>query len=250
MLIKESPVETSHFLQPLDISVFKSFKAIWDAQLVEWQRRNVGTNMPKNVFAKTMADTWQQTNPEVIKSGFKKAGIYPFNAHVVPLDKHDPDAYERYKKTLLAHTLKQPKSLKEICIESFNNQFATANETIEVTDNNYVALLSEPSRNDAQMLPFEARHTSQVPACLQNSNPTKSKINIISNIVIKKASQVPLQNPSQLDRSVSFEELSEQSRNDAQMLPFEARHPRQVPACLQNSEPTNSKINITSNIAR
>ncbi|PZC80208.1 hypothetical protein B5X24_HaOG215299 [Helicoverpa armigera] len=152
----------------------KSFKAIWDAKLVEWQRRNVGTKMPKNVFAQTMADTWQQTNPEVIKSGFKKAGIYPFNAHVIPIDKYDPDAYQRYKKTLLARTLKQPKSLKEICIESFNNQFATVNETIEITGNNYVALLSAQSRNNAQMMPFEARHPSQVPTCLQNSKPTKS----------------------------------------------------------------------------
>ncbi|XP_022827114.1 uncharacterized protein LOC111356860 [Spodoptera litura] len=242
------PPHTSHLLQPLDISVFKSFKAIWDAKLVEWQRRNVGTKMPKNVFAKTMADTWQQTNPEVIKSGFKKAGIYPFNANVIPIDKYDPDAYQRYKKTLLTHTLNQPKTLKEICIESFNNQFATANETIEITDNNYVALLSEQSRNNAQMLPFEARHPSQVPVCLQNSMPTKSKINIISNIVIKKASQIPLQYPSQLEPSVSFEELPEQSRNDTQILSFEARHPSQVPACLQNSKPTKSKINIISNI--
>ncbi|CAG4938602.1 unnamed protein product [Parnassius apollo] len=102
--ILKLPPHTSHLLQPLDIAVFKSFKSIWDAKLVEWQRRNVGTKMPKKVFAPALADTWRETNPNIIKSGFRKAGIFPFNAHVIPVDKYDPDAYKRYqKKTLEEH---------------------------------------------------------------------------------------------------------------------------------------------------
>lgn len=39
--ILKLPPHTSHILQPLDLSVFKSPKTRWDAKLVEWQRKNV-----------------------------------------------------------------------------------------------------------------------------------------------------------------------------------------------------------------
>lgn len=70
--ILKLPPHTSHLLQPLDVAVFKSFKCKWDEKLVAWQRHNVGTKMPKNVFAQTFGDTWQETCPNVIKTGFKK----------------------------------------------------------------------------------------------------------------------------------------------------------------------------------
>ncbi|CAG4955308.1 unnamed protein product [Parnassius apollo] len=115
---------------------------------VEWQRRNVGTKMPKKVFAQALADTWRETNPNIIKGGFRKAGIFPFNAHVIPVDKYDPDAYKRYqKKTLEEHfastqpTPKNPKSLQEICIGLFNNQLATTNDALENANTNDVTLL-------------------------------------------------------------------------------------------------------------
>lgn len=200
--ILKLPPHTSHLLQPLDIAVFKSLKTIWDAKLVDWQRRNVGIKMPKKVFAQALADTWQQTNPDIIKSGFKKAGIYPFNAQVIPVDKYDPDAYKRYQKYIsdahLTHTqinTKTPKSLNEICIELLNNQLPRTNDTN--TEN--VTLLSQLSKSNIQTLSFVAKQPAQIPICLQDSEPIESqtqnfsKINIISNIIIKEASKPPPQ---------------------------------------------------------
>lgn len=94
--ILKLPAHTSHLLQPLDVAVFKSFKSIWDQRLTEWQRQNIGTKLCKQAFAEIFAETWHRTSPKVIQNGFKKGGIYPFNANVIPVEKYDPHAYKRW----------------------------------------------------------------------------------------------------------------------------------------------------------
>lgn len=42
--------------------------------------------------------TWNNVNVEIIKSGFKKAGIYPFNPHVVPEEKYNPQSLKRWRE--------------------------------------------------------------------------------------------------------------------------------------------------------
>ncbi|CAH1982535.1 unnamed protein product [Acanthoscelides obtectus] len=93
--ILKLPPHTSHILQPLDLSVFKSLKTQWDAKLVEWQRKNVGIKMPKSIF---IGDIWRETNPEILRSGFVKAGIYPLNRNVVATDLFDPVSFTKWKE--------------------------------------------------------------------------------------------------------------------------------------------------------
>ncbi|CAH2226764.1 jg14192 [Pararge aegeria aegeria] len=76
LIILKLPAHTSHLLQPLDLAVFKSFKSIWDVQLVTWQRENIGIKVRKQAFARKFAEAWHKTKPEVIRNGFKKGGIY------------------------------------------------------------------------------------------------------------------------------------------------------------------------------
>lgn len=126
--ILKLPPHTSHLLQPLDLAVFKSFKNTWDKKLVKWQRQNVGIKLRKQYFAKMFADAWQQVKPEVIKNGFKKGGICPFNASVIPKEKFDPNAYMRWQKYTFQNYLRQPKSLKHLCVDvlNFGNQNSSA----------------------------------------------------------------------------------------------------------------------------
>ncbi|KAJ2937514.1 hypothetical protein O0L34_g18659 [Tuta absoluta] len=119
--ILKLPAHTSHLLQPLDLAVFKSFKATWDKKIVKWQRQNVGVKLRKQCFAELFAQAWQHTRPEVIQNGFRKAGIYPFNDKVIPKEKFDPKAYARWEK----HVLSQPKKLKQLCLDAINETISS-----------------------------------------------------------------------------------------------------------------------------
>ncbi|XP_068083401.1 uncharacterized protein [Anabrus simplex] len=95
--ILKLPPHTSHLLQPLDLCVFRSLKNAWDAKLVQWQRNHHGVKIPKGVFSQLMGETWLNVRPGLIISGFRKAGIHPFDRDVVPRDKYDIGALKRWE---------------------------------------------------------------------------------------------------------------------------------------------------------
>lgn len=96
--ILKLPPHTSHLLQPLDLSVFKSMKTTWDQKLVQWQRRHVGQKLPKSTFSELLGETWTSISRETLSNGFRKAGIHPYNNAVIPEDRFDPSAMERWKR--------------------------------------------------------------------------------------------------------------------------------------------------------
>ncbi|KAJ8885225.1 hypothetical protein PR048_011421 [Dryococelus australis] len=89
--ILKIPPHSSHLLQPLDLSVIKSLKVRWDATLTSWQHQHIGKKTPKE------GKIWEETNPEIIKSGLKKAGIYQFYESIIPEEKFDPAALRHLK---------------------------------------------------------------------------------------------------------------------------------------------------------
>lgn len=94
--ILKLPAHTSHLLQPLDLSVFKSLKVMWDEKLCVWQRRNAGRRISKKEFAQLFGKIWNLVCSDVIRSGFKKGGIMPFSREVITPEKYDRDIWERY----------------------------------------------------------------------------------------------------------------------------------------------------------
>lgn len=96
--ILKLPPHSSHILQPLDLSVFKSLKVKWDQTLVHWQRHNEGRKLPKKKFSSLVGQIWKETEPDIIRNGFKKGGIHPFDSNVVTKDKYDPAAYKRWEE--------------------------------------------------------------------------------------------------------------------------------------------------------
>lgn len=94
--ILKLPPHSSHLLQPLDLSVFRPFKLKWDEKLISWQRQHVGQKLPKKMFSAFLCETWTNLSTEVIKSGFRKGGIWPLNKRVIPEEVFPPEALKRW----------------------------------------------------------------------------------------------------------------------------------------------------------
>lgn len=104
VVILKLPPHTSHLLQPMDLSVFKSLKQRYDELLIAWQRKNYGVKASKSVFSTLISQAWNQFDKTNIISGFKKAGIFPFSDKVIPDEKYEPGALERFNRLQRATT--------------------------------------------------------------------------------------------------------------------------------------------------
>ena len=74
------PSHTSHVLQPLDVGVFKSFKSFFSKVCTQYMAKNPGRVITEDILSFLVGNALAQSHTPInIFSGFKKAGIYPFN---------------------------------------------------------------------------------------------------------------------------------------------------------------------------
>lgn len=148
--ILKLPPHTSHLLQPLDLSVFKSLKTRWDAKLVEWQRKNVGVKIPKRMFSKLIGEIWTDTKPEIIINGFVKAGIFPTNRNVIPVELFDPTALLRWK-SFQAQKMADESLLSTTSVQDINDNMMSL--TSSARDNDQMPPSTSRLHNDCQIPP-------------------------------------------------------------------------------------------------
>ena len=78
------PPHTTHAIQPLDVSFFKSLKAHWSTACHQYMVDNPGRVVTKFQFSALFKEAWLKAiKTETIVSGFRKTGVYPLNPNAV-----------------------------------------------------------------------------------------------------------------------------------------------------------------------
>lgn len=142
--ILKIPPHTSDRLQPLDLSVFRSFKQKWDEIVTKWQRQNIGQRLPKSLFSQFLGETWLKVSEDVIKSGFIKGGIYPFNPNVIPREHFSKDSLERWEQFKQQNVNEESEETTEQ--EGEVEVQTRTNEEVSLSENNAIVPMPSTSR--------------------------------------------------------------------------------------------------------
>lgn len=79
------PSHTTHFLQPLDRSFFKSLKSNYYSECNRFMKINPSRKITRYQFGKLLGDSWSKSaTVQNGISGFRATGISPFNPNIVP----------------------------------------------------------------------------------------------------------------------------------------------------------------------
>jgi hypothetical protein len=89
------PSHTSHALQPLDVSCFKPFKAAFRQIKDSWTLVNKGRKVEKQDLCEWTSQALQKAlSSKNIKYGFRKTGIWPYNAAAVQTQMSPSQGFE------------------------------------------------------------------------------------------------------------------------------------------------------------
>jgi hypothetical protein len=85
------PSNTTHELQPLDKSVYRSYESHWDKEVLRYWDVHPDRTITKPRFNIIFSKVWPKcTTPDNILGGFRATGIFPFNADAIPEEAFAP----------------------------------------------------------------------------------------------------------------------------------------------------------------
>lgn len=89
------PPHTTHVSQPLDVSFFRPLKSYWSDGCHDFIQKNPGRTITKYQFSPLFSVAWYKAiRPENIMSGFRKAGICPFDSKSILIPELPPSTSE------------------------------------------------------------------------------------------------------------------------------------------------------------
>lgn len=75
-------------IQPMDVSVFHSLKDAWKETVTQWRITNSGEQLKKENFRPILQQVLDGViYPEMLKNGFEKCGLVPWNIKAVDFTK-------------------------------------------------------------------------------------------------------------------------------------------------------------------
>lgn len=79
---------STHIIQPADVSVFKTLKSGWDREVYEWKRKSNHKAVTKAMFGNLLQKVYdEKVTKEVNNNGFRKCGLFPFDANAIDFPK-------------------------------------------------------------------------------------------------------------------------------------------------------------------
>ena len=78
---------STHLLQPLDVSVFKSLKSLWATAKIKWKKTHSNENINKISFPIVFKGAVDQITLSTVVNGFRKAGLCPLDPGKVDYSK-------------------------------------------------------------------------------------------------------------------------------------------------------------------
>lgn len=83
---------TTHIMQPADVSVFKPLKAGWTSAVRDWKFENFPKDVTRHTFGTILKDVFEKfALPKTIQNGFRKSGLFPFDKNNVDYSKCIPN---------------------------------------------------------------------------------------------------------------------------------------------------------------
>eukprot|EP00112_Aurelia_sp_Birch-Aquarium-sp1_P002049 Seg1223.3 transcript_id=Seg1223.3/GoldUCD/mRNA.D3Y31 product="hypothetical protein" protein_id=Seg1223.3/GoldUCD/D3Y31 len=124
ILLFRLPPHTSHVMQPADRGFFNVFKGEWKKACTKFSFENPGLVVAKRTFSRVFMEAYDKTaRPDVIKSSFKCAGIWPVNRHAI-----DPSMFapgKLFNETICAeetptkaNTTKESSTVEEVASDA------------------------------------------------------------------------------------------------------------------------------------
>ncbi|CAB0015846.1 unnamed protein product [Nesidiocoris tenuis] len=83
------PPNTTHFMQPMDVSVFRSLKEIWKTTVHNWRVEHVNVMLKKKDFCPLLDAVIRGISPAIVKSGFRKCGLVPWDMRATAVFSED-----------------------------------------------------------------------------------------------------------------------------------------------------------------
>ena len=79
------PPHTTHWLQPADKAVFKTFKTEWVKEGLKFNNDTAGRKPSKVEFLQLFKKAWgKAATVEVVQGGFRGTGMFPWNPNAIP----------------------------------------------------------------------------------------------------------------------------------------------------------------------
>lgn len=98
VILVKLPPNLTHFMQPLDLTVFKPLKTAWNHLMIQWNRTNPGIPLPREDFSKKIKVLWEEHfPPRHLVSGFLHTGLFPADPSKFPEVAYNPIKLHRFK---------------------------------------------------------------------------------------------------------------------------------------------------------